>query len=63
MRFIEDNRLGRERIGNGSNDALTGSLAHMFSFSRRANHQLFLNPNSGEPTGRGWGRGSRSRRR
>ena len=50
VKFIEDNWLNRERIGNGSNDAHTGSLTHMLSFHGDGNDQLFLNPNTGEPT-------------
>ena len=52
VKFIEDNWLGRERIGNGSNDALTGSLTHMLSFTGPGNDRLFLNPSTGEPTRR-----------
>jgi phospholipase C len=50
IRFIEDNWLGGERIGNGSFDALAGSLINMFEFdpSYRA-AKLFLDPNTGEP--------------
>ena len=49
VRFIEDNwRLGR--IGGGSFDALSGSLAGMFDFSRpEAAKRLFLDPATGEP--------------
>jgi phospholipase C len=49
MRFIEDNWLGGKRIGNGSFDALAGTLTQMFDFSRiRSKGTLFLNPNTGE---------------
>jgi phospholipase C len=50
IRFIEDNWLGSERIGNGSFDAIAGSLNSMFNFSARANtSRLFLDPNTGLP--------------
>jgi phospholipase C len=48
IRFIEDN-WGLDRIGNGSFDALAGSLDNMFDF---ANHgfgarRLLLDPSTG----------------
>jgi phospholipase C len=50
LRFIEDNwDLGR--IGNGSYDALAGTLGNMFDFSHPARGRstvLILNPNNGE---------------
>lgn len=48
LRFIEDNwNLGR--IGDGSYDAVAGSLNNMFDFSHGPrNSQLFLDPNTGE---------------
>jgi phospholipase C len=50
IRFIEDNwRLGR--IGDGSFDAVSGSLDGMFDFSRPSSPRLFLNPDTGEPVG------------
>jgi phospholipase C len=49
LRFIEDNWLGGERIGDGSFDALAGSLNTMFDFSHPAAAPLFLNPKTGEP--------------
>jgi phospholipase C len=50
LRFIEDNWLEGERIGNGSFDALAGTVNGMFDFSHRANERrLFLDNNSGEP--------------
>jgi phospholipase C len=49
LRFIEDNwSLGR--IGNGSFDALAGSLQDMFDFSDAKNSKLCLDPSTGEPT-------------
>src|ERR1700755_2364902 len=50
VKFIEDNWLDRERLGNGSNDAHTGSLTHLLSFHGQGDDQLFLDPNTGEPT-------------
>ncbi|SPF34535.1 Phosphoesterase (modular protein) [Candidatus Desulfosporosinus infrequens] len=48
LRFVEDNwNLGR--IGNGSFDALAGSLDNMFDFSSANNPPVFLDPNTGEP--------------
>jgi phospholipase C len=35
IRFIEDNWLGGQRIGNGSFDALAGTVNNMFDFSHR----------------------------
>jgi phospholipase C len=49
-RFIEDNfRLSR--IGDGSFDAVTGSLNGMFDFSHPHGDKLFLDPSTGQPTG------------
>jgi phospholipase C len=49
LRFIEDN-WGLGRIGEGSFDALAGSLANMFS-STPHDGRLFLNESTGEPQG------------
>jgi phospholipase C len=49
VQFIEDNWLGGERIGNGSLDAVTGSLDGMFEFAHPSAGPLFLDPTSGEP--------------
>jgi phospholipase C len=50
LRFIEDNWLGGQRLGNGSSDASAGSLENVFDFDRgRSNPPLFLDPSSGEP--------------
>jgi len=49
LRFIEDNwSLGR--IGNGSADAIAGSLNGMFDFSHPNAGQLILDAQSGQPT-------------
>ncbi|MDI3316556.1 MAG: alkaline phosphatase family protein [Bacillota bacterium] len=52
LRFIEDNwSLGR--IGDQSMDAVAGSILNMFDFSHGpSNAPLFLDPATGEPTGR-----------
>ena len=58
VKFVEDNWLGRQRIGNGSNDAVAGRLNYMFSFYRGpSNDRLFLNPDTGQSSDRGHGRG------
>jgi phospholipase C len=56
LRFIEDNWLQGQRIGQGSFDAITNSITQMFDFgqnSQNNNNQgngfLFLNPSTGEP--------------
>jgi phospholipase C len=52
LRFIEDNwKLGT--LGDGSFDALAGSLLNMFDFDHRnePDRRLFLDPNTGEPNG------------
>jgi phospholipase C len=50
LRFIEDNWLEGQRIGNGSFDALAGTVNGMFDFSHRANSRpFFLDEYSGEP--------------
>ncbi|MBB6248935.1 alkaline phosphatase family protein [Rhodanobacter sp. A1T4] len=50
VRFIEDNWLGGQRIGQGSNDATAGSIMGMFDFRRNPfdlARPLFLDPNQG----------------
>jgi phospholipase C len=48
IRFIEDNWLGGQRIGNGSFDSLAGTVNNMFDFSSRNNEGLYLlNPSTG----------------
>lgn len=50
LRFIEDNWLGGERIGNGSFDAIANSISSMFDFHQIVSNDLFiLNENTGEP--------------
>jgi phospholipase C len=49
IRFIEDNWLGGRRIGQGSFDAIAGSIDRMFDFHRPPRHiLLFLNAATGE---------------
>jgi phospholipase C len=49
IRFVEDNWLGGQRIGNGSFDAISGSLAGMFDFNQPHNSGLYLlKPSTGE---------------
>jgi phospholipase C len=46
-RFIEDNWLGGQRLGNGSFDATAGSLSGLFDFAHPDRQPLLLDPNSG----------------
>ncbi len=49
MRFVEDNWLGGQRIGNGSFDGIANSISQIFDFSRpRRDGFLFLDPSTGE---------------
>lgn len=50
LRFIEDNWLGGERIGQGSYDSLANPITQMFDFRHpRRDGELYLDPSSGEP--------------
>jgi len=50
LRFIEDNWLRGQRIGQGSYDTLAAPINPMFDFSApRASGRLFLDPTTGEP--------------
>jgi len=49
IRFIEDNWLGGERIGQGSFDAIAGSLNNMLNFTQTPNPILILSTSTGEP--------------
>jgi phospholipase C len=50
IRFIEDNWLGGQRIGQGSFDGIASSISQMFDFQhKRSDGRLFLDPNTGEP--------------
>jgi len=49
IRFVEDNWIGGQRIGNGSFDGIANSIDQMFSFDRvRFDGYLFLDPSTGE---------------
>jgi phospholipase C len=49
IRFIEDNWLGGQRIGNGSFDGIANSIVQDFDFAKvRTNGTLCLNPQTGE---------------
>jgi len=49
IRFIEDNWLHGQRIGQGSFDGIASSISQMFDFRQhRANRVLILDPSSGE---------------
>jgi phospholipase C len=49
VRFIEDNWLGGQRIGQGSNDATTGSIMNMFDFTQTITspRTVFIDPDQG----------------
>jgi len=50
IRFIEDNWLHGQRIGQGSFDGIANSITTMLDFSKiRTNGFLILNPNTGQP--------------
>lgn len=49
LRFIEDNWLGGERIGQGSFDGIAASITQMFDFRSPSRGRLFLDPDTGEP--------------
>ncbi len=48
VRFIEDN-WHLSRLGNGSADAVAGSITSMFRFHGRTNSRFFLDPDTGRP--------------
>ena len=52
LRFVEDNWLGGQRIGQGSFDAVANSITQMFNFSQDDDNQgsrLILDPSTGQP--------------
>jgi phospholipase C len=51
VKFIEDNWLGGARLGQGSNDAMDGSIMSMFDFTQSVTtpRTLFLDQNTGMP--------------
>jgi phospholipase C len=54
IRFIEDNWLNGQRIGQGSFDGIADSISSLFDFNQAVTNDLFiLNPNTGEPINTG----------
>jgi phospholipase C len=51
LRFIEDNWLKGQRIGQGSFDAMAGTIENMFDFTQKPTRKLILDPNLGTPKG------------
>ncbi|GHD99413.1 phospholipase C [Defluviimonas sp. 20V17] len=49
MRFIEDNWMGGQRLGQGSFDAVAGSIDGMFDWAKPTAHALILDPKTGAP--------------
>ena len=49
LRFVEDNWLGGQRIGDGSFDALAGPLDGMFDWRHPTKQRLLLDPATGAP--------------
>jgi phospholipase C len=49
IRFIEDNWLNGQRIGQGSFDGIAGTINGMFDFTQKPNAKLILNPSTGLP--------------
>lgn len=53
LRFIEDNWLGGQRLGQGSFDSLASTITQMFDFAggnANGEARLILDPTSGQPT-------------
>jgi len=54
IRFIEDNWLGGQRIGQGSFDSIANSIGSLFDFHQTVANDLYiLNENTGEPVNTG----------
>ena len=54
LRFIEDNWLGGQRIGQGSFDSIASPINQMFNFTGEQpdeNRKLVLDPTTGKPVG------------
>jgi phospholipase C len=47
VKFIEDNWLSGERIGQGNYDAIAGTIENMFDFNQTPNQTLILNSSTG----------------
>jgi phospholipase C len=57
LRFVEDNWLGGERIGQGSFDSIAGPIDNMFDFGRPPHFlgaAYLLDPSTGEVVNGGW---------
>lgn len=51
LRFVEDNWLSGQRIGQGSFDAIASPINEMFDFSHGpGNNRLILDPSTGQPS-------------
>jgi phospholipase C len=48
IRFIEDNWLGGQRIGQGSFDSIAGTITDLLDFRQKPNPILLLKPDTGE---------------
>ncbi len=48
LRFVEDNWLAGQRIGDGSFDTLAGGLDGLFDFTHADPRPLYLDPNTGQ---------------
>jgi phospholipase C len=53
LRFVEDNWLESQRIGDASFDATAGSLNGMFDLKHPIGRPLLLDPTTGKPTSAG----------
>jgi phospholipase C len=53
LRFIEDNWLGGQRIGQGSFDSIASTITQMFNFNGENEDgdagKLILDPDTGQP--------------
>jgi phospholipase C len=49
IRFVEDNWLSSQRIGQGSFDSIAGTINGMFNFNQAPNAKLVLDPSLGTP--------------
>lgn len=50
IRFVEDNWLNGQRIGNGSFDGIANSIVNMLNFEKSNTSTLILNETSGMVT-------------
>jgi phospholipase C len=50
IRFVEDNWLNGQRLGNGSFDTIANSIVNMMQFTKANTHILILDPTTGLPT-------------